>query len=163
MQLMRYVLFIGGMMVFTVMCAACSRQEEKKPVEAVSPHNVGVKKETTVVVPAIAKGKWRSVMVGVTDKQLGKESVYEVPVGSRVSIPGSALSIQVDNFLPHFIMQGPTLTSESNELKNPAAQIRVYEGEKEIFKGWLFALYPTTHAFQHPRYGFTLKDFVPAK
>jgi hypothetical protein len=60
-------------------------------------------------------------------------------------------------------MQGTTLTSQSNEPKNPAAQIRVSEGGKEIFKGWLFALYPTTHAFQHPRYGFTLKGYVPAK
>ena len=32
----------------------------------------------------------------------------------------------------------------------------------EIFKGWLFSLYPTTHAMEHPRYSFTLVGFVPA-
>jgi hypothetical protein len=59
-------------------------------------------------------------------------------------------------------MDGTTLTSQSNEPKNPAAQVRIYENNAEIFKGWLFSLYPTTHALQHPRYGFTLVDFIPA-
>jgi len=88
--------------------------------------------------------------------------VYTVAIGSEVSIPNAGLSIRVENFLPHFVMEGTTLTSQSNEPKNPAAQIRIIEGGKEIFKGWLFSLYPTTHAFQHPKYGFTLVDFIPA-
>jgi hypothetical protein len=58
-------------------------------------------------------------------------------------------------------MDGTTLTSQSNEPKNPAAQVLIMEGGKEVFKGWLFMLYPTTHAFQHPRYGFTVVGFVP--
>jgi hypothetical protein len=85
-----------------------------------------------------------------------------VDIGSTFTIPHSNISIKVENFLPHFMMEGTTLTSQSNEPKNPAAQVRIMEGGVEIFKGWLFTLYPTTHAFQHPKYGFTLVDFVPA-
>jgi len=85
-----------------------------------------------------------------------------VAIGTQFAIPNTGLSIKVDNFLPHFTMDGTTHTSASNEPKNPAAQVRIYEGDKEIFKGWLFSLYPTTHALQHPKYGFTLVDFIPA-
>jgi hypothetical protein len=163
MQVMRYtVLFIGVMAGAAILLAACSAKEEKKPV-ATNSHEQGIKKQTTVVDPPVSKGKWRAVVVGVTDKQTGKETAYEVPIGSQASISNSGITISVETFLPDFTMQGTLLTSKSNEPKNPAAKIRVFEGDKEIFKGWLFALYPTTHSFQHPRYGFTLKNYIPAQ
>ena len=121
------------------------------------------KKEAVVVVPDSVKGKWKAVKIAITNKETNRETVYTVPVGSDMAIAGTNLSIRVETFLPHFMMEGTTLTSQSNEPKNPAAQIRIMEGGKEIFKGWLFSLYPTTHAFQHPKYGFTLIDFVPAR
>lgn len=162
MLLMRYaLLFIVGTTMSLFLLTACIR-EEKKPV-APNSHEQGVKKQTTVVEPSVSKGKWRAVVIGVTDKQTGKEFDCEVVIGSQSSIPESNISIAAENFLPHFIMQGTVLTSQSNEPKNPAVQIKVFEGGKEIFKGWLFALYPTTHAFQHSRYSFSLKGFSPAK
>jgi len=141
----------------------CTKQEEKKTETATPSHGEAApKKEATVVVPESVKGKWKGVKIAVTDKVSGKESVYTVMIGSEFAIPNSNLAIRVDTFLPHFMMEGTTLTSQSNDPKNPAAQIRILEGGKEIFKGWLFSLYPTTHTFQHPRFGFTLVDFIPA-
>ncbi len=142
--------------------AGCSKKEETKSGEKVPMSGHTTKKEAVVVVPGSVKGKWRAVKIAVTNKETNKETVYTVAIGSEVSIPNAGLSIRVENFLPHFVMEGTTLTSQSNEPKNPAAQIRIIEGGKEIFKGWLFSLYPTTHAFQHPKYGFTLADFIPA-
>jgi len=146
-----------------VFAAGCGKKEEPAPPKHPVQQAPAAKKETTVAVPASVKGKWQAVKIGVIDKKANKESVYTVNIGSTFSIPGSNLSIKVENFLPHFIMDGTTLTSQSNSPKNPAAQIRVYESGKEIFKGWLFTLYPSTHAFQHPIYGFSLVDYVPAK
>jgi hypothetical protein len=147
-----------------VVVAGCSKREENKPAVSTSTHDTAAvtKKEAVVVVPASVQGKWKAVRIAVTDKTTSKETVYTVPIGSTLQIPGSNLSIMVGNFLPHFVMEGTTLTSQSNEPKNPAAQVRILENDKEIFKGWLFTLYPTTHAFQHPVYGFTLVDFLPA-
>ena len=147
-----------GILVFLGGC----RTEERKPAP-VSTHEQGVKKQTTVVELPQSKGKWRAVVVGITDKRTGKVSDYDIPLGTRTPLPGSDLSITADTFLPHFIMQGSVLTSQSNEPKNPAARITVEEGGNVIFKGWLFAFYPTTHAFQHPRYGFALKGYSPAR
>jgi len=141
----------------------CSKKEEKKTTETAAPEShMVMKKQTTVVVPDSVKGKWKAVKIAVTDKTTKKDKVYTIGIGSEVTLPDGSLTIKVDNFLPQFVMEGTNLTSQSNEPKNPAAQIRVMENGKEIFKGWLFTLYPTTHAFQHPRYGFTLQGFVPA-
>ena len=149
---------IPPMLVLAIL-AGCDRAEEKK-LAAVSGH--ATKKEAVVVVPPSVKGKWKAVKIAVTDKETNKENIYTVAIGAGFTIPNTKLSVTVDNFLPHFTMDGTTLTSQSNEPKNPAAQIRIVEGGTEIFKGWLFSLYPTTHAFQHPKYGFTLVDFIPA-
>ena len=151
-----------SLMLVMALCAGCSKQEEKKAGQTPAPSGHAAKKESVVVVPNSVKGKWKAVKIAVTDKETNKETVYTVEIGSGFTIPGTDIAIQVDNFLPHFMMNGTTLTSQSNEPKNPAAQIRILEGGNEIFKGWLFSLFPTTHAFQHPKYGFTLVDFIPA-
>jgi len=151
--------------VSLALLTGCGKKEEKKPVSPApaSPHAQGVvKKPTTVVVPPFVQGKWKSVKLAFTDKVTGKESIYSVPVGGSFTIPGSGVTIRVENFLPHFTMDGTTLTSESNQPTNPAAQIVVLENGQQIFKGWLFARFPTTHAFQHPKFAFKLVGFVPA-
>ena len=150
-----------SLMVILAACAGCSGQEGQKAVQP-SAHGQQTKKEAIVVVPASVKGKWKAVKIAVTDKESNKETVYTVAIGSSFTIPATSLTISVDNFLPHFMMDGTTLTSQSNEPKNPAAQIRIKENGNEIFRGWLFSLYPTTHAFQHPRFSFTMVDFIPA-
>jgi hypothetical protein len=121
------------------------------------------RKETRIIVPAAVAGQWKAVKIAVLDKEKNQEEIYTVDLGRAFPLPGSGISLQADNFLPAFIMDGTTLTSVSNEPKNPAVQIIVREGGREIFKGWLFSLYPGTHAFQHPRYSFTLVGYLPAK
>ncbi|UFS72113.1 DUF2155 domain-containing protein [Geomonas sp. RF6] len=137
----------------------CTQKEEKNQA---APKSQQAKKESQVVVPENVKGKWKAVKIAVIDKNSGKQSVYSVPVNSEFPIPNSGLLLKVGDFLPHFVMEGTALTSRSNDPKNPAVQIRIEEGGREIFKGWLFANFPTTHAFQHPQYGFTLVGYQPA-
>ena len=157
----RHVLLI---ILMVAVVPGCQKEKDtkQKQAETQSPHRT-TKKETTVVVPDAVRGKWSAVKIKVTDKAGGADKVYTASLGGDFSLPDSRLKVKVLNFLPDFIMSGATLTSQSNELKNPAAQIKIYDGDKEIFKGWLFAKFPTTHAFQHPRYGFTLYDYVPGK
>ena len=142
----------------------CSKKDESSNQRETAPiAGHSTKKEAVVVVPEIVKGKWKAVKIAVADKETNREAVHTVAIGPEVPITDTGLSIQVENFLPHFMMEGTTLTSQTNDPKNPAAQVRIMDGDKEIFKGWLFSLYPTTHAFQHPKYAFTLVDFIPAK
>jgi len=143
--------------------AGCGRQEESPAKEVAAPAETPVRRpEARIVVPDEVQGAWVAVKIAVLDKETDKEQIYTVEIGSEQGLGDSGLLLQVKNFLPAFIMDGTTMTSASNETKNPAAQIVITEGSKEVYKGWLFSLYPGTHAFQHPRYSFTLVDFVPA-
>jgi hypothetical protein len=155
----RYLFF---MLLAVVLVAGCHKKEEQKSGTAVSPSSQGPKKESVIVVPDSVKGKWKAVKIAVSDKTANKETIYTVAIGSQFAIPDTSLAIKVENFLPHFTMAGAVRTSQSNEPKNPAARVRIYEDGREIFNGWLFSLYPTTHALQHPKYGFTLVGFIPA-
>ncbi len=120
------------------------------------------KRPPRVVIPDAVKGKWKAVKISITDKDTNTEKTYTIDIGSELPVPGTDISIKVLTFLPAFIMDGSTMTSASNKTRNPAAQVVITEKGSEVFKGWLFSLYPGTHAFQHPKYSFTLVDFIPA-
>lgn len=115
-----------------------------------------------VVLPPDVQGRWQAVRILVVDRETGRETLHTVAIGEEFLIEGTAIGIRVLAFLPDFIMHGLTMTSSSNELNNPGVQIRIRDAEEELFVGWLFSLYPEAHAYYHPRYGFTLADFIPA-
>jgi hypothetical protein len=141
--------------------SACKKKDEQKTV--MPPTSLIQQQDAAVViVPDTIKGKWKSVTLTVLDKNSGKTADYEVAIGSKVSIPESDMAIQVLYFMPDFVMFGNKRTSKSNEPKNPAAQVLITEGGKEIYKNWLFTALKTPHAFQHPRYDVSLKGFTPA-
>ena len=96
----------------------------------------------------------------ITDSETGKKEVVEINIGEDKLVEGTGLKVKAISFLPAFQMNGPIVTSRSNEPDNPAAQIEISEGESQLFKGWLFTLYPTTHAFTHPKYSIALMEGV---
>lgn len=120
------------------------------------------KEEIVVMVPDAVKGKWKDIKIEVLNKQTNQKTTIVVPMGGEVEIAGSKMKVKAENFLPEFKMEGANVTSASNEPKNPAAQIVVTEDGKEVFKGWLFTLYPSTHPFEHPNYSLTLVGYTPA-
>ncbi len=140
------------------------QQLPAEPVGQMPPHgfNAGMtpKVEKTVVVPDEVKGKWSKVVLDVTDKGSNKSAQYTVKLKSEFKIPNTDLKIMVGDFLPDFRMSDTTITSAGNNPNNPAVRVEVFEGAKSIFKGWLYAKYPTMHPFEHPKYAITLKEGV---
>lgn len=120
----------------------------------------GARKESQVVVPEAVKAQWKSARIAVVDRATGKESVQVVPFGTDKALPGTNLTIRLENPLPDFSMGDGVITTKSEKLENPALQLRVSEDGKEVFKGWLFAKFPDTHAFNHPKVGLKLVEFV---
>ena len=139
----------------------CDRKTEQAETPKVSTEKI--LKNVKVVVPPEVQGKWKAVKIAVQDKKSNDEEIYTVDIGSSFTVKNSDVSLRTKVFLPAFIMDGTTMTSASNEPKNPAVQISVSEGGEEIYQGWLFSLYPGAHAFQHPRFSFTLVDFIPSE
>jgi hypothetical protein len=125
--------------------------------------------QTKIVVPDSVKGKWSSVKLIVQNKATKESKEYIVNLNSDFKIPNSNVKIHVGEFFPEFKMNGLTLTSASNEPKNPAVAIRVLEGDKQIFPaqgkkwGWLFSKMPSIHPLNHPKYTIILKEGFPKK
>ncbi|MBK8794426.1 MAG: DUF2155 domain-containing protein [Holophaga sp.] len=119
------------------------------------------KKESQVMVPGELKGKWKSIRIAVVDHGTKKETMVVVPAGADFQIPGTGLTIRAENMLPDFTMGGGVITSKSEKMENPAVQVRISEGGQERFRGWMFVKFPDTHAFDHPKYGLKLIEFIP--
>ncbi|HIC90791.1 MAG TPA: DUF2155 domain-containing protein [Syntrophaceae bacterium] len=121
-----------------------------------------VKVPNKIVIPKEVEGKWKAIVVEVTDKKVGETKEYTLDLKGHFTIPDTGLKVHVQNFLPDFSMSSQGITSFSDEPKNPAARVAISEGGKVIFEGWLFKLYPKVHAFQHPRYSIILKNHIRA-
>ena len=164
--MVRIVLTVFGMALL-IIGAGCSEQSPETqqqvapaPIKAVEP--APVQQVLKVVVPDTVAGMWKSVRLAVRDQHTGLEDFYSVDVGGSFLLPEEQLRVTIDTFLPAFVMDGRKITSASNQPTNPAVMIVIREADKEVYSGWLFGLYPDTHAYQHPRYNFTLIGYKPA-
>jgi hypothetical protein len=176
----KQVLAVACGLSLLIAAGACKKKEEAMPpvpqsgmpgqMQGIPPHgmpgqdgqmNVVVPKgEKTVVVPDSVKGKWKGVILVVSDKNTNKQQEYTVNLNSDLTIPNSNLKVSVGEYLPDFRMDGMTFTSGSNEPNNPAVVVKVFENNTEVFKGWLYSKFPTMHPFEHPNYSIILKDGV---
>jgi hypothetical protein len=116
--------------------------------------------EKKIVVPDAVKAGWKAVKIEVEFKEKKSKKTFTIPLNSEFKVPDSGLTLKVGNFLPHFSMAEDQITSGSNNLENPAAQVEVFEGGKEIFHGWLFSKFPAVHPLTHDKYGMALLEGV---
>ncbi len=112
-----------------------------------------------IVVPDAVRNTWKAVKIKVEYKEKSWKT-FAIPLNSEFRIPDSNLMLKVGEFLPHLAMTADSITSNSNNLENPAVRIEVYEGGKAAFTGWLFAKDPTVHSFQSDRCGLSLVEAI---
>jgi hypothetical protein len=118
--------------------------------------------DAPIVVPDAVKGKWRAVKLLVEDRKSGDLKEYTVELGKELTLPESQIVVKAQEFLPDLRVAQDGFTSVSADPNNPAVHVSIREQGKELFKGWLFQLYPTMHPFQHERFGVTLKEGIPS-
>jgi hypothetical protein len=123
----KQVLLISSVVIISVaLFSACKKEEPPKPQPEAAPVNDSVvRKKTEVSVPDIVKGKWKAVKLSIMDKEKNKEGFVVIDIGKTMKVNDTDLVIKVENFLPHFVMDGTTLTSSSNSTKNPAVLVQI--------------------------------------
>lgn len=152
------LLLLPFLFLFTL--PGCSQQNE--PSAGAGGKTVaGKAADSRVVVPEAVRQGWKAVKIAVSDRQTHQDEVYTVDIGHEFQLAESKVTLRVASFLPAFVMDGSTMTSASDQPDNPAVEVLVKEDGVEIFRGWLFSLYPEAQAIQHPRFTFALVDFVP--
>lgn len=87
-------------------------------------------------IPAEVKASWKTVTLTVTVG--GKAHNVQAPIGKDTAIPGSALSLHVQAYLPAFQIADGVITSIGNKPDNPAALVRLSEKGKVAAEGWVF-------------------------
>jgi hypothetical protein len=110
-----------------------------------------------VSVPPDVQAKWKSVVIEVANKQTNEKKDYVVDIEQSFIIPDTKIRMDVLTFLPDFSMSPKGITSLSNEPRNPAAKVVIYEDGNKIFESWLFQKLPTVHPFEHKVYDIKLK------
>ncbi|MCX8027205.1 MAG: DUF2155 domain-containing protein [Thermodesulfovibrionales bacterium] len=125
-----------------------------------NPHGNIKKTEKRIELPDSVRMKWTKAVIVVED--LKNKTRYEqtVNIGSEFTLKNSNIVVRTREFIPDFRMTDTTITTASNELNNPALRIEVYEGDKDIFKGWLYMKFPDIHPFEHERYSIKLKNVI---
>jgi hypothetical protein len=155
----RKFLVVFGCAALIFSAGACKKKEEQKPLtQPQAQPGIVMTGPSKVVIPDAVKGKWDAVKIAIEDKKANKTEDVTIKLNGEYAIKGSNLKIKVGDFLPDFKMDGGTISSASDKPNNPAVQVMIYEGDKEIFKGWLYSKFPAIHPFQHEKYGLTLKE-----
>jgi len=115
-----------------------------------------------IIVPKSVEGKWKAVKILVRDKTDEERSAMRtVELGSTFQLGDSGITVSAAEFFPNFVLDQASYTSMDNALGNPAIHLVITENGKEIYNSWTFAKYPGLYAFEHPRYGLQLMDFIP--
>ena len=155
--------------------AGCKKKEEKPQLPPGHPSTEGgmppqgmpptgmpdmPKVDRKVVVPKEVAAKWKAVKLMVEDKTAKTNKEYTINVGGEQAIPNTNFKVKVLFFLPDFRMGEKDITSSSDKPNNPAAQVAILEGGKEIWKGWLYSMHPGIHPFQHEKIGLALSGGV---
>lgn len=110
------------------------------------------------------KKKWTSANLGVTDNSTGQKVDITVKVGQKVKVDAVSFMMLVEAFVPDYTIYEDHIGSRSNEANNPAILVSLFDGDKQVARGWIFAELPTYNSYSHIRYSVVLKEpFTPAK
>jgi hypothetical protein len=158
------------MVGLVVSFAGCKKKEEKPQLPPGHPSMEGgmppagmpdmPKVDRKVVVPKEVAAKWTAVKLTIENKAAKTSKEYTVNVGGEQAVPNTNIKVKVLTFLPDFKMGEKDITSSSDKPNNPAAQIVVTDGGKEVWKGWLYSMHPGIHPFQSDKIGLTLNGGV---
>ncbi len=165
----RLALLLTVLFAFTLAGAACKKKEPPPvpppaggmPGEPGGPMGMmGGGPEKKIVVPDAVRDAWKGVKVEIDYKKKKSKKSFTLPLNSEFKIPDSDMTLRVGAFLPHFAMTADSITSNSNNLENPAAGVDVVQGGKVVFHGWLFSKFPDIHPFQNDTIGLKLLEGV---
>lgn len=107
------------------------------------------------------KSKWKAVDIDIVDKKNGTRKKYSIPIGNTLEIPESPVTVTVQAFYPDFVMENGVALSKSDVLNNPGAKVRVLEGGKPVYTGWLFGRGVSAAPFKKMRHEFYLVGCTP--
>ncbi len=99
------------------------------------------------------KAKWSTVEVEVTVGGNKKEIL--ITVGKKTKV-GKTYSILVDSFIPEYTMFEDHIGTRSDEPKNPAIRVELFDGDKSLQRGWVFKKLADFNSYKSDTVGVVL-------
>ena len=115
-----------------------------------------------VVVKNTQNAKWKGITVSVHNLATGKDDLRVIGPKKMVDLPGTDLAIKVLNIVSDFVMEHGVIQPGSDTMRNPAAQVELYEKGKLIWTGWLFREFPDDRKFDHDHVMLRLMRIEPS-
>lgn len=118
--------------------------------------------ERQVVVPDEVQQKFGAVTLTMKRRPEAKEQRLTLKLGTTQT--SGELTVTARDYLPAFVMQAATITSDGVEESNPALWVEVVEGKTLLYRGWLFRDYPELNPPQDPAFEIRLVEaLAPAQ
>lgn len=186
---MREALIIGAILVLFV--SACGR-EETETIEVVEVGPATEVKEAGEELPAdhpmvsksveeLTTGKhpstggtkevriseevkatWKEVKLEVMDVSSQTSQILTMEVGGTMALKDTGFKLKVEALVPDYAMFADHIGSRSNEPKNVAIMVELFEGDKSVAKGWIFKAFPDFNSYGHERFQLTLVEPTPS-
>jgi hypothetical protein len=103
-----------------------------------APKPAPLPKDVVIVVPESTKAAFHKVKMGVGNRKTKEISKFDVKIGGTAAVPGTGFTIKIGPYLPHFKVDGKTITTKGDEPDDPAVRATITEGGKVVFDGFIF-------------------------
>lgn len=144
----------------TTLLLACGEQAEVVelgPVEKPAGHAPTITKAEgprQVVVPEALRGKYSRATLAIQLPGMTTAVNIELPLNGEPQATDYG-TLLVRDYLPAFMINGNTITSDGLEERNPALWVEWQRDGQTVFAGWLFRNYPTLNPMALPEHQLT--------
>ena len=88
-----------------------------------------------------------------------EDTTITVPFRKRISLEGTAYSVEVTDFVADFRVENNKVFSASAQPRNPAVEISVFRGDSLLYKEWSFLYFPDLHKLENAKLKVDLLSF----
>ena len=123
----------------------------------------GAKAQREVKLSDEVKARWSEAKMEVTDSSSKSKEVLTIKVGSTTNLKKQGFKLKVEALVPDYSISDNRIESRSNEPKNPAVFVELFEGDKSVAKGWIFKNFTDFNSYHDDRVGLQLLAPGPEK
>jgi hypothetical protein len=106
------------------------------------------------------KARWKEVKLEILDNSSNTSEAITMKVGGTVPIKDTGFKLKVEALVPDYAMFADHIGSRSNEPRNAAVLVELFEGEESVAKGWVFKAFPDFNSYGHERFALSLLEPV---
>lgn len=123
----------------------------------------GAKAQRALSISPEVKARWSEAKLEVTDSNTKTKESLTIKVGSTGDLKKKGFKLKVEALVPDYSISDNRIESRSNDPKNPAVLIELFDGDKSVAKGWVFKNFPDFNSYRDDRVGILLVAPGPEK